>query len=322
MYKFLEKNNKKLHFNKNHYFKNHFLFKMQYVDPYYVSSDDESDVVLAVYADSQVGCRQCDPAHADSHSIVVVECNDCLSTPGKNDCICAPVSLSRRAGLDNDDWVATQNYQEDEFRQGLLQMRLKRDVAAPLVEQDIWMQEVPSGKWSLLSRSESSVVDLAKYLKRKFDKNVWSLIAAYFNSSYYATGKKHFPFFNELKLYYRVDVASWNRLQNQTAFLAYAAPMRGKKLHPKNDLPALIAVFAFRAGYCMRCGEPAINGRCASGLARTFASQGLVKTRTMKYGLGVMGICHRCNITGFQFDIYTQTVLTDAILRQRGSLTF
>lgn len=272
---------------------------MQYVGPYYVSSDDESNAVLALHADSQVGCRQCAPAHAASHSTVVVECNDCLSTPGKNDCICAPVSLSRHAGLDNDDWIATQDWQEYEYRQGLLQ--IKREANGPLVEQDIWIQEIPSGKWTLLFHAESSVVDLAKYLKRKFDKNVWSLIAAYFNSSYYATGKNHYSFFNELELHYHVDVASWNRLQNQTAFLAYAAPMRG---------------------YCMRCGEPAINGRCVSGLARTFASKGLVKTRTMKYGLGVMGICHRCNITGFQFDVYTRTVLTDAILRQRGSLTF
>lgn len=111
---------------------------MQHVDPYFVSSDDECHAVLPLRADCRMDCRQCNTANAADNRVVVVECTDCLSTPGKDDCLCPSTSQSRRAGLDNDNWVATQDWQEYEYRQGIYTLKVEEN--GPLVEQDIWMQ--------------------------------------------------------------------------------------------------------------------------------------------------------------------------------------
>lgn len=272
---------------------------MQHVDPYFVSSDDECHALLPVRADCRMDCRQCNSANAADNRVVVVECNDCLSTPGKDDCICAPSSESRRAGLDNNHWVATQDWQEYEYRQGIYTLKLENN--GPLVEQDIWMEEIATGHWSLVYRAESTVLDLAKFLKRKFDRNVWAVIASYFNSSYYHTGKIRYPFLNEVLDYYSRDVIACSRMFDATHRVAYAMPIRG---------------------YCLRCGEPSINNRCTSGIVRYLSGPRFLKLMTKKFVLGIMGVCHRCNVTGFQWDTYRRRVIIEDILLQRGALKF
>lgn len=272
---------------------------MQHVDPYLVTSDDESDAILSAHAHSGVACDKCVPANLHDSRIVMVECSDCLSTPGKDDCICAPVSHSRRLGLDNDDFVATQDWQEYEYRQG--QYVLKLEANGPLVEQDIWMEEITSGTWTLLYRAESTVVDLAKFLKRKFDRNIWSIIASYFNSSYYNTGRVHYPFLNEILDYYSRDVMACLRMFDATHRVAYAMPIRG---------------------YCQRCGEMVVNNRPMTGIMRYLDAKKFQKYITKKFVLGIMGVCHRCNVTGFQWDTYRRRVIIEDILLQRGALKF
>jgi hypothetical protein len=247
---------------------------MQHVDPYSVDSDSDS-------------------------SIVVVECTDCLSTPGKNDCICPPVSHSRIVGLDNDHFVATQDWQEYEYRQGVYTLKIAEN--GPLVEQDIWMEEIATGAWSLLYRAESTVIDLVKFLKRKFDRHIWSVIASYFNTSYYNTGKLQYPFLKEVFAYYCGDVIACSNLFDATHRVAYAMPIRG---------------------YCLRCGEPFLNNRSSSGILRYMTGRKFIKLMTKKYVLGIMGICHRCNVTGFQWDTFRQRVVIEDILLQQGALKF
>jgi hypothetical protein len=272
---------------------------MQHVDPYFVASDDESDAVLAVHADYEVAFNQRVPIDCLNSRTVVVECSDCLSTPGKNDCICPPVSHSRIVGLDNDHFVATQDWQEYEFRQGMYTLKMAEN--GPLVEKDIWIEEIATGTWSLLYRAESTVIDLAKYLKRKFDRNIWSVIASYFNTSYYNTGKEQYPFLKDIYAYYCKDIIACSKLFDATHRVAYSMPIRG---------------------YCLRCGEPVVNNRCSSGILRYMSSRKFLKLITKKYVLGVMGLCHRCNITGFQWDPCCKRVVIADALMQGGNLQF
>lgn len=169
------------------------------------------------------------------------------------------------------------------------------------MEQDIWMQEITSGRWSIIFRAESTVLDLAKFLKRKFDRNVWSLIQSYFNSSYYHTGAIKYPFLNEVLDYYCRDVIACLSMFDQHHRVAYAMPIRG---------------------YCLRCGEASVNNRCTSGMLRYLEGKKHVALRTKKFVLGVMGVCHRCNVTGFQWDTYRRKVIIEDILLQRGALKF
>lgn len=272
---------------------------MQHVDSYFVASDDECNAVLPFKVDCRMGCRQCNTANAVDNHVVVVECTDCLSTPGKDDCICKPVSQSRRAGLDNDDWVATQDWQEYEYRQGIYTLKVEEN--GPLVEQDIWMQEITSGHWSLLFRAETTVLDLSKFLKRKFDRNIWSVIQSYFNSSYYNTGAIKYPFLHEVMDYYARDTIACARMFDATHRVAYSMPIRG---------------------YCLRCGEAAVNHRTCPGILRYLDPHKFQPVRTKKFVLGVMGVCHRCNVTGFQWDTYRKRVVIEDILLQRGALKF
>lgn len=269
------------------------------MDPYFVASDDECNAILPIKADSRMGCRQCNSANAADNHVVVVECTDCLSTPGKDDCICAPVSASRRAGLDNDDWIATQDWQEYEYRQGLY--TLKVEANGPLAEQDIWMEEITTGRWSLLYRAESTVIDVAKYLKRKFDRHIWSIIQSYFNTSYYNTGKQQYPFLKDIYAYYCKDIIACSKLFDASHRVAYHMPIRG---------------------YCLRCGEAAVNNRSCSGIMRYMNDRKFMKVVTKKFVLGVMGVCHRCNINGFQWDPCCRRVVIEDILLQRGTLKF
>jgi hypothetical protein len=273
---------------------------MQHVGAYLVVSDDECDAVLATSATHPVACDKCLPANLHDSRIVMVECSDCLSTPGKNDCICAPVvSRSRRLGLDNDCFVATQDWQEYEYQQG--RYMLKLDYGVPRVEEDIWMEDTATHVWSLVAPAETTVLNLALFLKRKFDRNVWNLIASYWNSSYYHTGAHKYPFLHEVLDYYARDTMACARLFDATHRVAYAMPIRG---------------------YCLRCGEPSVNNRCSSGILRYISGPRFLKLLTKKFVLGVMGVCHRCNVTGFQWDTYRRRVIIEDILLQRGALKF
>jgi len=236
----------------------------------------------------------------DDDRTVINECSECLSTPGKNNCICPP---HVKYGLQDDRCLATLDHQVFEYdvyeyRHGAYTLRLPGN--GPLVEQDIWMEEIATRRWSLLYRAETTVLDLAKFIARKFDPNVLSLIKSYFKSAYYGTGKQY-PFFQELYSRYFMECDYWDNISAQTAYLAYGAPMRG---------------------YCMRCGEPAVNNRSPSGVATYISIHARHRYRTIKYGLGVMGLCHRCLVLGYQYDIFNRGIEVPVAIKKNGALVF
>lgn len=75
-------------------------------------------------------------------------------------------------------------------------------------------------------------------------------------------------------------------------------------------------------GYCLRCGEAVVNHRTCPGILRYLDPHKFQPVRTKKFVLGVMGVCHRCNVTGFQWDTYRRRVVIEDILMQRGALKF
>lgn len=253
------------------------------VDTYAVI--DQWDDIYAPSSDNRVGCKQCSSNRVCRTSTVVVECVDCLSTPARNDCICP-----RNYGLDNCDGVATQDWQTASFRDALL----RYEETVPFVEDDIWLQSTATRNWNLWLRARYSALDVAEYLKKRLDLHVWKKIAGYWSEMYYHRNSAKL-FKDELSNRHFKEVMEWRRLQ-AVNHLAYEAPMRG---------------------YCMRCGEPAINNRTHTPLATRlikahpdlWGARYLGRYRTIKYGLGVMGVCHRCLVNGYNYLIHCRRVV-------------
>lgn len=234
-----------------------------YIDPYFVDSD----------------CTE------DDDATVIVECSVCLSTPKRSNCICP---AHERYGLEDERCLMTQDWQEYEFRQGLVRLKQEDDFKFPRVEEDIWMEAIDTGKWSLVYRAEVSVLDLAMAFKKRLPRDVWILIGKFFNKNYYNTCREvKYPMFCQLFDAHRVEVHNWMRLMLEVPQLAYDAPCRG---------------------YCMRCGEAAINKNVKWPTKRGQQSYVHRLTQTCKYGLGVMGLCHKCMKAGFQYDRYHKEV--------------
>jgi hypothetical protein len=240
-----------------------------YIDPYNVDSD----------------CTE------DDDATVIVECNVCLSTTGRSYCIC---SAHERYGLEDERCLSTQDWQEYEYQQNLStfrqqeRLRLEGDFKFPRVEEDVWMEEIGTGKWILAYRAEVTVLDLAKAFKQRVPRDVWRLIGMFFNKNYYNTCREvKYLLFCQLFDAHRKEVHNWMRLMLEVPQLAYDAPCRG---------------------YCMRCGDPAINKNLKWPTKRGQQSYVHRLTQTCKYGLGVMGLCHKCMKMGFQYDRYHKEV--------------
>lgn len=247
----------------------------------------EWDDVSIAPSDNRVGCKQCTADFVRRSGPVLVECNDCLSTPGGNDCICPQ---PRDYGLDNNEGIATQDWQMHEYRNALLRFE-----DAPVPMDDIWVQSTSDGRWSLWLRSSTTVLDLVQYLKRYFNADVWKKIAGYWTDLYYFACRLPRDLKKQMGRKFMEECLDWVRLQDTTPRLAYEAPMRG---------------------YCMRCGEPAINNRTHTPLAKRLIKSNkqlwlkryLGRYRTIKYGLGVMGICHRCLVHGYNCLMFNKRI--------------
>ena len=236
----------------------------------------KADNILAVYTRHNT-----DPYGVDSDSE-----DDLVIVPDTR-----PAFL--RYGLEDERCLATQDYQQYEFRQGLLMLKLEEN--GPLVEQDIWIQGIPSHRWSLLHRAETTVVDLAIWFfrEKRFPLDIRVKIAGYFNEWYYTRGRDYFPFFDALIERYDDEMGDWDRLLRQVPNLVYASPNRG---------------------YCFRCGEASLNKR----VTETHHLGHRQPNRTTKYGLGIMGLCFNCNNVGFQFCTFSRRLMYDLIRKPRA----
>jgi hypothetical protein len=171
---------------------------------------------------------------------------------------------------------------------------LKLECNGPLIEEDIWIQGIPSHRWAILHRAETTIVDLAIWFfkTKRFPLDVHRKIAGYFNDLYYARGKVYFPFFGALIERYDDEMGDWDRLLRQVPHLVYASPNRG---------------------YCFRCGEASLNKRPSNSLLQVRQP-----TRTTKYGLGIMGLCFNCNNVGFNFCTFSRRIFYDLIRKPRA----